>query len=52
MVALTDLNAMHAVDDEEIAKHEGVGPVHRVERAAAECCATHRTVAARADSPA
>ena len=34
MVALVDLDAMHAVDREKIAKHEAVRPVHRVEGAA------------------
>src|SRR5689334_8241698 len=34
MVALVDLDAMHAVDCKKIAKHEAIGPVHRVEGAA------------------
>src|SRR5262245_47241963 len=33
MVALVDLDAVHAVDREKIAKHEAVCPVHRVEGA-------------------
>ena len=32
-IALGDLDTMHAVDREKIAKHEAVGPVHRVEGA-------------------
>ena len=52
MIAFGDFDAVHAVDHEEVAEHEGVGAVHRVERALQHAAPARRIRVARADSPA